>query len=105
MATATWMVGAFGKCAAGGHTFLGAGEVDEVVDRGPRITHRRRRDAGGKESERWEPVQRTVDHRAIEDREHPLVGNEDLLGDGVVAAGAAQAEGVPGVQDLQLLGG
>ena len=40
---------------------LGAGQIDEVVDRGARIAHRGRGDAGGEEPERREAVQRPVD--------------------------------------------
>ena len=50
-------------------------------------------------------VQRPVDHRPVEYRQHALVRDEHLIGHGVVTAGAAQAKGVPGVEDLQLLGG
>ena len=86
-------------------TFFGAGELDEVVDRRARVAHRGSGDASREKSERRKSVQRAVDHRPVEYREHPLVRNEHLVCDGVVTAGASQAERVPGVQDLQLLGG
>ena len=82
-----------------------AGELDEIVNRGARVAHRGRGDAGREEPERRESVQRPVDQRPVKYRDHPLIGDEDVIGDRVVAAGAAQAEGVPGVEDLKLCGG
>ena len=54
------------------------------------------------EPEHGEAIQRTVQVRAVEQREHAIGRYEGLVGNGVVAAGAAQAQRVPGVENLEI---
>ena len=74
----------------------------EVVERAAGVAQCGGADREGEVAEDGEPVQRAVDARAVEEREHALGRHEQLVGDGVVAAGAAQAERVPGVEHREL---
>ena len=60
-ATAAWVVGPLGECAARAQPLLGAGQVDELVDRGARIAQCGRGDRMREEPEQRKPIQRPVD--------------------------------------------
>ena len=78
------------------------GELGELVHRPARVAQRGRADREREVPERREAVQRPVDDRSVEQRGHAGGGHEQLVGDGIVTPRAAQAEGVPRVEDLQL---
>jgi hypothetical protein len=83
----------------------GARRGREVVDRAARVAKRGSRDRQGEEAKDRKAVQRTIDRQGlIEQRKGPALGNKDVGRDRVVAAGPAQAAGVPGVKDLELAG-
>ena len=79
------------------------GERGELVDRAARVAQCGRADREREVAEDREAVQRAVENRSVEQREHAGGRDEQLVSHGVVAPRTAQAERVPGVDDLQLV--
>jgi len=81
------------------------GQRGEVVDRAAGVAQGGGADREREVAEDREAVERAVQYRSVEQGEHPGRRDEQLVGHAVVAPGAAQAQRVPGVDDLQVVAG
>ena len=94
--------GPLGQRAARAQADLHGGQLEQLVDRAAGVSERGGGDGEREEPEHGEAIERRVHARPVHQREQMLRRHEQIIRDGVVAAGAAQAAGVPGVEDLQL---
>ena len=65
------------------------------------VARRRRGNRQREEPKRGQAVQGPVHHGPVEDRQDPVGGDEDFVGDRVLTAGAPQSQGVRVVEDLE----
>ena len=101
-----------GEVAAGIVAGAGARRLGEILDRALRDAERDAGDAEGEQADRRQPVQ----HRRVDlaarvgaagdplDREAAVIRDEHVVDRDILAAGAGQADHVPGVDDRVIAG-